>query len=178
MIVNTYLGLILTVLFYIVLPVLVLLLVKNKKTIYILATIFISIFVFVLLGMTLLEVEIYRDVVTINMRFNAEWCSKNIHFSLLYGDMGDVIINIAMLIPIGAYIVIRDDYRGKKYTIAKSLLVGIMIGLFIETMQFILPLSRSVQLRDVLLNGLSAMCGAVVYMLVLKLKYKVLKIKE
>ena len=176
MVLSTWLGLLLTCLLYLVIPVMVLLLVKNKKVIFILSTILIVMFVVVLYFLTLGNVSIDSNVVFMGLDFSGEWCSKTIHLSLLYGDFGDVVINVAMLIPIGAYIVIIDNVFDKKHTLIKALVVGFIIGLSVETLQFILPVYRSVQLRDVLLNSLSTLLGAVIYKCVFYFRKKLQKI--
>ena len=65
-----------------------------------------------------------------------------------------------MLIPIGLF----DIYISRKTFMQKlltCLLVGLMCGVLLETIQFVLPVVRSVQLSDVLLNAISVVIGGV-----------------
>ena len=176
MVINTIFGITLAIVFYFVVPLFILFLVRNKKALFIVATALLLLFVVALVLLTLFDVSVSKDVVTIYAHFDKSWCSKTIHLSLLYGGIGDVITNIIMLAPIGSYVVIYNYCFDKKYNIIKGLLVGLLVGFCIEAMQFVLPVARSVQLRDMLLNGVSAMLGSILYVGILKLRNKILKI--
>lgn len=175
MVINTVLGLILTVLFYLVVPVVILFTIRDKKVLFIIATVLISLFMIALFVMTLFDVSISKDVVTIYADFSGQWCSKNVHFSLLYGGIRDVVINLAMVIPMGGYIVIYNACFDKKHILLKCLIIGLIIGFSIEALQFILPVSRSIQLRDMLLNALSTVIGGIIYIVIYKIRNKIIK---
>ena len=72
-----------------------------------------------------------------------------------------------MLIPVGIYI-------GALFNkpLIKTMIIGFCIGLFIELMQFILPIDRTPQLSDFLLNGISAVIGCLYSMLILWIKQR------
>ena len=50
-------------------------------------------------------------------------------------------------------------YKEKKYSILLALLIGLCTGSIIELFQFILPVNRSVQLSDIVYNGISGFLG-------------------
>ena len=55
-----------------------------------------------------------------------------------------------------------------------ALLGGLTFGVGIETLQFILPVSRTVQVQDALFNGISSMLGA----LFIQIMYAIFKRKH
>ena len=94
----------------------------------------------------------------IKIDYSANWCDKTISFSLADVDKIDFLINIIMLIPVGLVAV----YFNRKSTINRFimlLVVGVMFGVGLETLQFVLPVTRSVQLSDVILNTISVVVG-------------------
>ena len=177
MVLNTHFGIALAIAFYIVIPIIIMFIIKNKKTLFYIATALLGLFVIALVLLTLFDVSVTSEVVTINAHFDGAWCNKTIHLSLLYGGIRDVIINSIMLAPIGSYVVIYNYCFDKKHGLIKALLVGLIVGFSIEALQFILPVSRSVQLRDMLLNAFSATLGAALYILLIKLRNIILKTK-
>ena len=73
-----------------------------------------------------------------------------------------------MLIPIGTYFVFFNKNIKFWKVILFSLLIGLGVGLCIETLQFILPVKRSVQLSDAVLNAVSVLLGAVYGVLLIR----------
>lgn len=176
MVVDTKLAILLVALFYIVVPVLIMFLIKNKKTLFIVSSVFAVLFLVLVFVMTQFDVSMGKSVVTVYPNFNGEWFNKTIHISMMYGGIRDVVTNSLMLIPIGGYIVIYTDTFGKKYGFVKALLLGVVLGFLAEALQFILPADRCVQLRDVILNALSAGVGYIIYYVILKIRNKLYKI--
>ena len=79
-------------------------------------------------------------------------------------DKVDLLINIVMLIPIGLTVV----YFNNKSIVSKFVvlvIVGVVMGVSLETIQFILPVVRSVQLSDALLNTFSVVLGGIIGLL-------------
>ena len=100
----------------------------------------------------------------VSLDYSANWCDKTINFSLVKIDKVDLLINIVMLIPIGLTVV----YFNNKSIVSKFVvlvIVGVVMGVSLETIQFILPVVRSVQLSDALLNTFSVVLGGIIGLL-------------
>ena len=159
---NVYLVLAVGLLFYFVVPFLVIVFVKNSK----LSNFFITILFVIFLG--ILFVGIYFKVSFVGNKvyavpnFSGEWFNKTINFSFKNIPKFDLVINIIMLIPIG--IVCRYLTKKKKLwaRILILLVVAIISGICTELGQFILPIPRGVQLSDSLLNMGSVLIGGIV----------------
>lgn len=161
MTISTVLILILGIACYFVLPFCIWCF-KNDKVKTILTICFFALYLIVLFMGVFGQLEIGNKVVTINFDFSKEWCSKTIGFSFANIGKFDLVINIVMLIPVGMFIYFLS--RKKKWWLKILILVGFgfLTGFFIETCQFILPIPRSVQLSDALLNMVSAFLGGMI----------------
>ena len=146
--------------FYIIVPIFVWFFARNSKVGRLIVIIFAGLYgVLLLLGITT-KIIFQEGFAIIDVDFSANWCDKTINISLVNIDKVDLFINIIMLIPVGLILV----YFSKKSLINKFvflLVIGFMIGVGLETLQFILPVYRSVQLSDVLLNTFSVIIGGV-----------------
>lgn len=110
------------------------------------------------------RIVIDNNFAIVSLDYSANWCDKTINFSLLKIDKIDLLINIVMLIPIGLTVV----YFNNKSIVSKFVvlvIVGVVMGVSLETIQFILPVIRSVQLSDVLLNTFSVVLGGIIGLL-------------
>ena len=110
------------------------------------------------------RIVIDNNFAIVSLDYSANWCDKTINFSLVKIDKIDLLINIVMLIPIGLTIV----YFNNKSIVSKFVvlvIVGVVMGVLLETIQFILPVVRSVQLSDVLLNTFSVVLGGIIGLL-------------
>ena len=138
--------------------------VNNKKILKLVATI-----VFVIY-LSMLVVGVFSNdsnLSKISFEATQKWASKQIDWSPMPNKISDFFINIIMLIPIGLYLGIMC-----KKPLIKSIVIGFCVGFFIEFMQFVLPISRSPQLSDMLLNGLSSVLGCLYIMLIMWTKQK------
>lgn len=88
---------------------------------------------------------------------------------LLY-DFGvqNILINIFMFFPISMLVFCTQ----KKNILLKTIIFGFLLSVFIEFMQFALPISRSVELTDVLFNTLSALLSYCFFFALSKLQKK------
>lgn len=110
------------------------------------------------------RVVIDNKFAIVSLDYSANWCDKTINFSLEKIDKIDLLINIVMLIPIGLTVV----YFNNKSIVSKFVvlvIVGVVMGVLLETIQFVLPVVRSVQLSDVLLNTFSVVIGGIIGLL-------------
>lgn len=146
------------VILYLLLPSLLSIFIKNDKTLYKLSLVYKTVFFACLAICVFSTVTIGKDGVLIEFINNGKWCSKNISFEFK-ADKVDILINIAMLFPIGFTTMAKARYREKKNAILLALLIGLCTGSVIELFQFILPVNRSVQLSDIVYNGISGFLG-------------------
>ena len=142
MYINIFVALLITILLYIAVPVIFLLVVDNRKIVFRVATTLIILFMIVLPIFTLGSVSFVGDSVFITIKASGEWCSKAINWGISLDNSIDVLINIFMLVPIGAYVVVWNDHYSYRYSIVKALILGLVVGLIIESLQYILPVSR------------------------------------
>ena len=171
MIIPTYVVCIVVPIFYILLPTLFALFIKNEKILKWTTVVFAVVFFAVLFMSTTFNVKFDATQVKVVFEYNGVSCGKTISWNLFSGGKKDIIVNICMLIPVGSIIC---AFGNKKF--AKRLLlafvIGLLIGLTIETYQFVLPVKRSVQLSDVLLNMFSVVIGTLYYHVIYTIKEK------
>lgn len=143
---------------YLVLPFLIWALIKNEKTKKIVTIILFSLYCVVLFVGVFGVISFSQGNVNIAFNFTNKWASKTINFGFNITRF-DLIINLVMLFPVGmfAYFLLQKKKLWLKLLLL--VLVGALTGLLIETCQFILPIYRSVQLTDVLLNTVSVFAG-------------------
>ena len=170
--IPTLLGVIITIVGFVILPTILLLTIKSDKKIKILTYIFIGLFFAILAVGVFAIINIGKEVTTIAFDFSNQWANKTINWTFNV-DKVDLLLNIFMLIPIGAFGVV--SHKNKKLGILVGFVLGFAIGLTIETLQFILPVYRSVQLSDVVLNGISGLIGAIYYYLIYLIRQKIHK---
>ena len=148
---------------YFVLPFL-LWLIKNEKARTVLTIIFFSLFILVLFAGVFGQISIDKKTVSVSFNFDGEWFSKSINTNVDLKNITkfDLIINLVMLLPVGMFVVFM--YRKARWWGRAILLVlfGVMSGIFIEIMQYSLPIDRYVQLTDVILNAISVVAGGVI----------------
>ena len=173
--VSTPLAIVVTVACFVVLPVAIMLCIKNDKVLNILTCCLAVAFVAGLCICVFATVSIGKDMVKINFVNNGQWCAKNIKFSFANLSKTDVLINLTMLFPLGAFFVVFAKQQNIKFQMFWSLPAGLAVGLFIETWQFILPVNRSVQISDALFNAVSVFVGAAFYTLIWLLRCKLYK---
>ena len=159
--INTILVLVLGGICYLVLPFLILL-IKNEKTRKIVASICLVGFVGVLLIGVWSVVDANKDYVNITFNFGGKWCNKTMKWDFSNISTFDLVINLVMLFPIGIF---SFYFFKNKKILTKFLLltlIGAFCGSFIELSQYILPISRSVQLSDIVFNTISVLFGGII----------------
>lgn len=161
MTISTVLVLILGVIFFFVVP-FVIWCFKSEKLQKILMIIYFCCYLCVLFVGVFGSLSIGERYITINFDFTRDWRAKPINISLSGIGKFDLIINLVMLYPAGMFILFLA--RRKKWWIKLIMLatIGLAIGATIETLQFILPVPRSVQLSDALLNMTSVFIGGLI----------------
>ncbi|MBE7074126.1 MAG: hypothetical protein E7379_03440 [Clostridiales bacterium] len=161
MILPTWLVLCVGVLCYFALPIAIWCIRKDRVR-NILTIVFFCMYLIVLFCGVFGSLAISENQIIVDFDFGGQWCSKTIKWSLSHIATFDLVINLLMLIPVGMMIYY---FARKKQWWAKLLILigfGLLTGLLIETCQFVLPIPRSVQLSDVLLNCLSVTVGGLI----------------
>ncbi len=152
-------GLLLTAIF--------ILFVNNEKVKIIIPTILLILYSIVLAVGVFSDIS-FGDGIKVVWDFSGKWASKDIIWSPVPESMWGFLTNITMLVPIGLYI-----GTVCKKPLLKSVIIGFATGLFIEIMQFILPVPRFPQVSDIWLNGVSTILGCLYAMLFVWAKRKI-----
>ena len=152
-------GLLLTAIF--------ILFVNNEKVKIIVPTILLILYSIVLAVGVFSDIS-FGDGIKVVWDFSGKWASKDIIWSPVPESMWGFLTNITMLVPIGLYI-----GTVCKKPLLKSVIIGFATGLFIEVMQFILPVPRFPQVSDIWLNGVSTILGCLYAMLFVWAKRKI-----
>ena len=174
---NIYLALVLGVMFYFLVPFFIVVFVKNAKVKNVLITImFISFLVALFIGIYF-KVSITNNKVLVTPDFSGNWCSKKINFSFSNITRFDFLINIVMLIPIGMLTIYLMQRKKLWQKILVLCLVAFVSGILTELGQFILPIPRSVQLSDSILNIISVVMGGLIMSVYIKFKNIIFKEK-
>lgn len=161
MAINTTFILVFGIFCYLVLPLLVYFLVKNQQAKKIVLIVLFCLYLCVLAVGVFGKIDITSKFVTISFDFSAGWANKPINFSFDHLTKFDIVINLFMLIPVGIFIVMLSKNAKWWQILLKTALFGLITGVSIETLQFILPVARSVQLSDAIFNCASAIIGGI-----------------
>ena len=132
MVINFYLALILSIFFILVLPLLIVIFVKNNKIINILANILFVLYIFVLLIATLFKVQIGLNGVYVNFEIYGDFCSKTINFTFDHISKSDLLLNLGCIVPVGIFISLKS-----KSSFAFSLLKALILGLLVDFVLYI-----------------------------------------
>ncbi len=158
MILPTILVCVILAIFYVLLPVALIMTEKSEKFQHRFALIASVVFFVGLLVGVLGKIDITETKVSLSFDFSGEWFEKRLN-TTFKTTLADKIINILMLIPVGEMVCFVSKKRGNKLGIVWSLLVGLLFGFVIEFLQFALPVPRSVQISDVVFNMFSTVIG-------------------
>ena len=140
----------------VVLPTVILIMLKkHKKALKITAIIFAVVYFILLFIGTTFKFKFKSDFVLINADFSGDWFSMR--FLPYSFATRNVLINLAMMFPIGFLVYIFSN----KNRFLKTILYAFLLSLFIEFYQFMLPISRTTELTDLLFNTLSGMISAI-----------------
>lgn len=175
---NIHLVLAVGLVFYFVVPFIIIMFIKNRKVSNILMSVLFAVFLVILFVGIYFKVSFVGNKVYAVPDFSGEWFNKTINLSFKNIPKFDFVINIIMLIPIG--IVCR--YLSQKKSALKRVLILIIVavisGVLTELGQFILPIPRGVQLSDSILNMISVVIGGIVASIYYLIKSFVFKNKR
>ena len=159
---------------YLVLPFLIWWLIKNEKAKKIVSIVLFGLYCIVLLVGVFGVISFSQGNVNIAFNFTNKWASKTINWGFNITKF-DLIINLVMLFPVGMISYFLLQKKKMLIRIILLIVIGMLTGLFIEACQFVLPIYRSVQLTDVLLNTASVFGGGLLAMGYLSLIKKIRK---
>ncbi len=172
---NTIAILIICFVCFVIFPFIVLLIKNEKSKKKVIIGAFAIYVVLLIIGVTC-KIDINIKYTTISYQSTSAWCSKYIYWDFSRASKWDFLINLFMLIPMGlfiSYMALGNKSWWQKLIILFALGAG--IGLMIETMQFILPIPRMVQLSDIILNATSTALGGMQYIIYIKIVDKINK---
>ena len=143
-----------------IIPIVNFLLIKNEKVIKIIFLILAIIYSILICIGVFFKVNLAQNI-TITLFKNVEGVNKSFSFYPFAKTLTDFLINILMFVPLGFLL----SPILKKHTLIKTLLIGFIFSTFIELMQLLLPIVRSPQLSDIILNTLSCLIGGLCFSL-------------
>ena len=162
---NTKLILIIAFLFMVVVPTTLVFALKNhQKVLKIITFIFACIYFFVLFIGTTCVLNIDSNLTTISFDFTKDWFS--IDFLWFDFRLGNMLINLSMLFPLGFIVYAFSKHK----PFFKTIIFAFAISLLIELYQFVLPIYRNTELTDILFNTLSGVISGVYCHILSKLK--------
>ena len=133
---------------------------KNAKHIKVVSLVLSILYILVICIGVFSNIQLGKDITIIPFDLTVK-LNKSFDFNLISKNIQDFIINILMFIPLGFLL----TPLFKTHTVLKTLLIGISFSILIEIMQLILPINRSPQLSDIVLNSLSCLIGIACFLL-------------
>jgi len=155
MIISTLLLMGLIIVLFVFIPLICKIVGQNAKWIKILEKVLFCGYLLMALALTLSRVG-FGNYVTLEFVLDGSSCAKRIWWFDNF-NWRDAVINLMMLAPIG--VIVYDDRRNFGKNILVGLIIGWGIGVIIETLQFVLPIRRTVQVQDAVFNGISVALG-------------------
>lgn len=153
--INFFLAALVMFVLMVIIPPIILKIFRSKPRVIKILSICLGIVYAVLLVIgTTADVSMKNNVVSIKYTKSAAWFSMR--FAILNGGISHIIINLALLFPIGFLVYIFSG----KHCFLKTVLISFAVSIIIETYQFILPVDRSTELADIVFNTLSGVLSA------------------
>lgn len=148
----------------VVLPLLLLIFIKNKKALMIcVKTLCIVYFCLLAVGV-FGKIDMQNGNFIVTFETNGSWFDFKKFTPYSFGTF-NVLINLYMLFPIGAIGVVSLQ----NHKLIKTALLSFCISFFIESMQLILPIARSVEITDLVYNTISGVIGYCFFAIMLKI---------
>lgn len=164
---NIYLLLALLCLFFSVLPLCLLFILKSEKHLKMVYVVLLILYIIILCIGVFTDIKV-KKVVTIKHFSIPENADKFFSFRLFTHNKKDILLNLFMFIPFGFFVACLFN----KFKVLKTLSIGVASSIFIEVIQYFLPTVRTAQLTDIILNSISCLIGATLFVLILNLKKK------
>lgn len=158
---NTIAVSILALICYFVLPLMILIFVKNYKSVKKITFALLIIYIVILVIGVWTRVDVTRNVVKISLDYSYGFFNKSIRWGFSNLKIFDILVNLVMLMPIGLSLVILKKEPFITLLI-KSVILGFIVGFIVELGQYILPIYRAIQLSDVIFNMISLVFGTII----------------
>jgi len=167
---NIFLCISLLAVFFAILPLCLLFILKNKKHLKIAYVILLFLYIVVICIGVFCDVKI-KKVITIKSYTIPPNAEKFFNFKLFTKNKKDIFLNLCMFVPFGFLLTALFN----KLKLLKSLLCGSMFSIFIEVTQYFLPTVRTAQMSDIILNTASCLIGSLIFISFYCLKNKIQK---
>ena len=152
---NTILIYIIAFLMMVVMPTILVFALKNHKKALKITTLIFAILYFACLFIgTTCVLNINSTSTSISFDFTKNWFS--IDFLCFDFRIGNMLVNLSMLFPIGFIVYVFSNRK----PFIKTIIIAFCLSLFIELYQFILPIHRNTELTDILFNTTSGLISA------------------
>ena len=142
------------ILILVVPTILVLILKDRPKALRVCAICLMTIYFIILFIGTTFNISLKKGNLKIAADFSKNWFSMR--FLLYSFKPVNITINIALLFPLGFIVY----HFANKHKFLKTILFSLLLSLFIEFYQFMLPISRTTELTDLLFNTLGGTLSA------------------
>ena len=164
MTINLILCVVLFCLFILIIPIIVsFCLRRHKKALKIVAIISFVVYLFFLFYGTLCKISIDYPDITFDLKFDSPWFS--LYFLTFNFGKTNVLINLVIFLPIGFFVYATCD----KKCFLKTILLSFFLSVFIELLQWILPVYRNTEILDVILNTISGLLSALLCQILYKM---------
>lgn len=165
--INLYLAIALLIFFFVIYPLIIMFLLRDNFNVLKIVSI-ISFALYLILLATL----VFGDVSTKNNMFNvklfadANWFSMD--FCWASFNYKNILYNIIMMFPISAFVLVitksivlqyNQFVKVQKKVFLLTILLAFCISFLIELFQFILPVSRTTEVLDLIINTFSGVLG-------------------
>ena len=109
---------------------------------------------------TLPRVIMNSQQISLFFETTGKWFSKDFTTTFDGGNVFHTVLNTLMLSPLGVMSVQHSKACGKKHSLTRGIILGLITGTAIETLQWALPIARTPDIYDILLNTAGASLGA------------------
>ncbi len=152
--INLILAIVLVFILFVILPsITIFICINNKHILKILGILYFVIYLLGLVILTFSKVVFTNKEIIITFITNNKWFSLN--FLWANFSASNILLNLVMLFPVGAFIISLNTKKG----FIKTIIVSFVISLIIEILQFILPVNRTTEVLDIVLNVISGIIG-------------------
>lgn len=165
--INLILAIVLFIIFVILLPsVAIFILINKKQLLKIFGIVFFILYLIVLGSLVFGDVSFKNGNLILKFTTNTKWF--NMYFVWGSFTKSNLLLNIIMLFPVGAFVLALNT----KHSFIKTIVFSFVISFTIEVLQFVLPIQRTTEVLDILLNTLSGILGYLYYFLIYKFAKK------
>ena len=141
----------------VLLPILLLIFLKKAKSVIL--GILLALYIILALAIVVANLSISNGLIKIQYNYDIEFNEKIINFGFNNLSIIDVIIDLIILIPIGLILAYFLRHLKPLTAIMFCWYFGFAFGFIFELLQFIVPVTRGVNVSDAIFNMLSLFIG-------------------